>query len=265
MIPIKRVKRVSFSILSSKDIQEMAVMQVRSGEATENKIDTLYDLRMGTTSDDNHCQSCGLDVRSCPGHPGYVYLTRPVYNVLFLHQIAGILKSTCFRCGGILVPESKFPKLLAMVPELRLKKCEEWSKKITVCQHCSYDLLPVQYVKQEEYRIFYKTKEDAKLRELPAEYVLAQFHKLKQTDIKVLGFYPNHPKDFIFQNLYVPPPAIRPPIITMEGATMDDNLHKFLSLIVKKNKVLQTKDTGGISALVYPEKGFAEYYNDLAC
>src|SRR3989304_5644961 len=94
MIPIKRVKRVSFSILSSKDIQEMAVMQVRSGEATENKIDTLYDLRMGTTSDDNHCQSCGLDVRSCPGHPGYVYLTRPVYNVLFLHQIAGILKST---------------------------------------------------------------------------------------------------------------------------------------------------------------------------
>ena len=68
----------------------------------------LNDPRMGVTMKGLACQTCVGDIKSCPGHFGHIKLAEIVYHPEFLEAVYKILKSICFSCSKLLLPQDKF-------------------------------------------------------------------------------------------------------------------------------------------------------------
>ena len=90
---IYEIDKIHFGILSSKEIKDMAVVNVTNNKiCTEDGTGTIYDPRMGPTR--GACVQCGLDVTRCCGHMGYIELNRPIINPIYIQHVVLLLK--CF-------------------------------------------------------------------------------------------------------------------------------------------------------------------------
>ncbi|PON73285.1 RNA polymerase Rpb1, domain [Trema orientale] len=103
-----RIESVKFTVPSSKDIRDMAVVEVKRAKFLNG--DTCYpnglsDARMGPTHPSTACETCHMPSRFCPGHFGYIELAAPVYNVGYLSTILDVMKCICKVCFRILLVE----------------------------------------------------------------------------------------------------------------------------------------------------------------
>ena len=61
------------------------------------------------------CVTCGLEYMYCPGHLGHIKLPAPIYNPFTIKILFKLLKSKCFHCHELWIPEkSKFTIILEM-------------------------------------------------------------------------------------------------------------------------------------------------------
>ena len=105
-----RPRRLRFGILSSEEIERMAVCKVtetmlyyRGLPASAGPLDPL----MGTVDRRHLCATCQNDPSGCQGHPGYMSLAFPVYHIGFVDTVARILRVTCFCCSRIVVTDDE--------------------------------------------------------------------------------------------------------------------------------------------------------------
>ncbi|BDH78998.1 hypothetical protein MTTB_03770 [Methanothermobacter tenebrarum] len=108
---LKKISKINFGLLSPDEIRKMSVAQIitpdtydEDGYPIENG---LMDRRLGVIDPGLRCKTCGAKGGDCPGHFGHINLARPVIHVGFADTIHKILRSTCRKCGRILLGDDE--------------------------------------------------------------------------------------------------------------------------------------------------------------
>lgn len=129
----KSIVGVGFGFLHDDEIKKLSVKQITNSSTYDSLkqpvIGGLYDRAMGPTDYlDSNCETCGLDERDCPGHPGHIQLGVPCYNIFLLDQLLKLLNCKCWNCHHLRVSplkkKSVFAQLLYLDAGLMLKARE---------------------------------------------------------------------------------------------------------------------------------------------
>ena len=244
---VHNIKNIEFGILSAEDIKKLAVCKIDSSKISGHG--SVYDERMGCSTDTNEkCVTCGLK-KECWGHFGYIELVEPILHPMYYKMISTFLKCFCKQCHRLLVSEEQLEisNLLKLKGEKRFNKILEKLEKIDICNCCN----------SPQPKIIYKTKDmiismEYKEKKLGAnskidivlntEDIKKIFDNVSDRDVKLLGFNPKriHPKSLILTVLPVIPPCSRPYVVA-DGNICDDDLTYQIIEIVKINNQLLNK------------------------
>ena len=97
----EKISAIGFKMLSPQMIKKMGVVKIVTPElydADGYPIDSsLMDLKMGVIDPGLRCRTCGSKVRDCPGHFGYITLSKPVLNILYVDQLFNIMTGNDFK------------------------------------------------------------------------------------------------------------------------------------------------------------------------
>lgn len=214
----------------------------------------VLDHRMGISSKDSKCETCGKGLPDCVGHYGYIDLELPVFHVGYFRSIITILQTICKTCARVLLSledrwsfqESlKRPQLPYLQKKALRKRIIDKCKKIAVCPYCkaknglvkkcgmlkiSHDKF--KFIKKADtsladyLRDFNEATQHNKEMEplinksaqeiLNPLIVLDLFRRIPNEDIAFLLMNPDtgHPKDMILTRIPVPPLCIRPSVVS---------------------------------------------------
>ena len=87
----------------------------------------LMDPRLGVIDPGLKCRTCGSKGGECQGHFGHINFARPVIHVGFADTIHKILRSTCRKCGRVLLNDTEKLAFQDKLEE-RLENGEDISK-----------------------------------------------------------------------------------------------------------------------------------------
>ena len=95
---VRTLTQVCFGMQNPQQVQQCAHMQVvaknlynqDSGRSAVTH--GALDKRMGTSSKDANCATCGEGLSDCIGHFGYIDLELPVYHVGYFRSIIQVLQ-----------------------------------------------------------------------------------------------------------------------------------------------------------------------------
>ncbi len=233
---VGKVDSIKFEIMSPYMIKKMAAVKIEKPELYDPDgypIDGgLMDLRLGVIDPGLRCKTCGGKMGTCPGHFGYLELTKPVIHPLFAKKIYQILKVTCPVCGRVMTSDENIAKKKPMLNKL-------YKSAPKVCPHCGAKVPDIKFQKPT---IFY---EDGK--ELNPEQIRERLEKIPDSDLPVLGIS-TRPEYMVLTVLPIPPVTVRPSIVLETGERSEDDLtHKLIDIVrindrLKKNIELGAPD-----------------------
>ncbi|KAI5136308.1 DNA-directed RNA polymerase III subunit RPC1 [Nematocida ausubeli] len=147
----REISRIKFEILTEREIRNMSVLAVTSRDlySSENKAPATtgpLDLRLGPSTKDATCSTCGEKMAECVGHFGHIDLALPVYHPGLLKNTHKILQSVCKQCSALLLPDETQAQLLIKLKARKgnrtleqrvIKKVFDEAKKAVECFQCS--------------------------------------------------------------------------------------------------------------------------------
>ncbi len=148
---LKKISKIEFGLLSPDEIRKMSVAQIitpdtydEDGYPIENG---LMDRRLGVIDPGLKCKTCGAKGGDCPGHFGHINFARPVIHVGFADTIHKILRSTCRKCGRILLDDNEIEEYTSLFQEAmeREENLTDIIKEVydvarrERCPHCDED------------------------------------------------------------------------------------------------------------------------------
>ncbi len=255
----KKVGAITFGIMSPKFIKGMASAKIVTPELYDKEgypVDGgLMDVRLGVIDPGLKCKTCGLKLKECPGHFGYIEVARPVVHIKFVELALDLLRLTCRDCGRILIPETKIQEVKDELDKISefgtdterrnyLKEMIATMKTVTKCPHCS---AKQQKIKLEKPTTFL---EDEK-RISPIE-IRTRFEKISNEDLTVIGINPTtaRPEWTILTVLPIPPVTMRPSITLESGERSEDDLTHKLGDIVRINQRLFENINAGAPEII---------------
>lgn len=263
-IPIyKKVKSISFGIISPKLIKKMASVKIVTPELYDKEgypVDGgLMDIRMGVIDPGLKCKTCGSKLKECIGHFGYIELARPVIHINFTKIILDTLRNTCRECGKVLVNKKKGEPIITLVVETSPSSDEEVktegaaaapssagpkAKAVMKCPHCQAKQFKIQIEKPTTY------VEDGK-RISPIE-IRTRLERISDKDLERLGMNPLivRPEWLVLTLLAIPPVTIRPSITLESGERSEDDLTHKLGDIVRINQRLFENINAGAPEII---------------
>jgi DNA-directed RNA polymerase II subunit RPB1 len=261
---IDSVKGIRFCILSPDEIKRMSVCEVTTSQTYDLKepiVNGLYDARMGVLEHNKLCQTCLQKNTFCPGHFGHINLAKPVFYIQFFDTVKKLLKCVCWRCSKLLLdPDSEQVKAILNKKYSRQKRWELISKLCQKVKRCGQEnpdgcgaKQPDKITKGPILKIVMEWKdlevanEKMKKQEYNAEEVLRILKRVSDKDAEVMGFSRkfNRPEWMICTVLPVPPPAVRPSIMTETGQRSEDDLtHKLFDIVKANNDILKKIQKG---------------------
>lgn len=235
------IRRLSFHILTPDQIKRLGVVNVNT--KTLYDVDSRrpnpngpLDLRLGVSTKEGVCQTCGEGLQSCAGHFGYIDLTLPVYHIGFLKHTINVLNCICKSCGALLLG---FNRKLSHAGSIQVEAVRAECKKARHCPHCRR---PNGVVKKNiGFRVFHelKTGKDAAIvTEINPQTCLNIFKMINEDELAYLGLK-SSPTNFIIERMLVPPSCIRPSVDMQEEGFNEDDLTVKLSEIINTNKILE--------------------------
>ncbi|KAI5188668.1 DNA-directed RNA polymerase II subunit RPB1 [Nematocida sp. AWRm77] len=269
-IPMRKVESIEFGILSPEDIVGISVCKVEHPETMENGVPKeggLIDLRLGTSERGFLCSTCGHRSDACPGHFGYIELTKPVFHIGFLGKVKKVLESVCFFCSKLRINKNQLGSPKPRTQKERKRRLNQvWAlaKNKGVCLGEVVTLggdsadervrtgcenkQPT--IRKEGLHLlaFQRGEESAEGKTvLGADKALEILRRISDEDIEALGFdlEKARPEWMIVQMLPVPPPQVRPSIV-MEGSLRceDDLTHKLADIIKASNNLRRYEQEG---------------------
>jgi len=260
----KKLSNIYYSVLSPKKVRELAVVKIISPDLYDQDgfpvEGGIFDPRMGVIDPGLTCKTCGKKFDECPGHFGYIELTRPVIHPFYAKKIYDILSSTCPKCGRVVLSDKKLKEIKERVENLSLEEREEalkeiWSalRKIKKCPHCGaekpivvfekpYYFYYIEEVEDEENK---KNKKEIKHKLDPIR-IRNWLENVKDEELWFFAINPEiRPEWFVLTNLLVPPPQVRPSIILETGERSEDDLtHKLVDIVRVNQKLLEYINAG---------------------
>jgi len=245
---IKRINKVSYSVLSPKEISKQSVVKVITPEIYDKYgfpvEGGLMDLRMGVIEPGLGCKTCGQSYKNCEGHFGYLSLARPILNINFIDDIYMTLRCTCQGCHRIMVPEDKLEELNAehekqkieLGPEKFIKYQSKFLlalSKVKTCPHCEEKQ---EAIKLDKSSVFVFTQGEKK-RLLTTE-IRFRFENIPDSDLALLRMKACRPEWLLLTNLPIPPVSMRSTITLQSGQRSEDDLTHKLTDIIRTNQRL---------------------------
>ncbi|KAA6385603.1 MAG: putative DNA-directed RNA polymerase III subunit C1, partial [Streblomastix strix] len=143
--------RIQFGMLSGEEI-----VRASSAKITQHNLYQYsnhipldggpLDRRLGLSSKDGYCSTCGEQLSECVGHFGFLKLTLPVFHIGFFRVILTTLQCMCKYCGRVMmkdfVERDRIVSLLQSgnIESMRrnqiVKKNIEQAKKMHKCSYC---------------------------------------------------------------------------------------------------------------------------------
>ncbi len=278
------IDRIDFTVLGNHEIKKMSVLGKDTPglvvpdlyDNTEPKKGGLIDQRLGVTSNELECSTCGLSTNYCVGHFGHMDLAEPVFHMGFYDYVISILRCVCIRCSKLLVykNEQEIMELLkAKSGKNRLNEIKNLVKNVSYCQKAFYGCgAPVPKVKADkkktsmeinivaEFLIGNPTEEDQEKK--PVKEILTPslvyniLKNISDTDCLIMGINPklNRPEDLIHTIFPVPPVQVRPSVRGdfMASTTREDHLTIILSYILKANiRITKNKENLNENTIKY--------------
>ncbi|MFP4523311.1 MAG: DNA-directed RNA polymerase subunit A' [Candidatus Nanoarchaeia archaeon] len=255
----KKVDSIAFGLMSSKFIKDTASAKIVTPELYDKEgypVDGgLMDVRMGVIDPGLKCKTCGLRLKECPGHFGFIELARPVVHIKFVSLVLDLLRLTCRDCGRVLVPQSKIDEIKEDLEQISkfgsdaqrrnfLKEFIAKTRTITKCPHCSAKQFKIKLEKPSTF-----IEEEKRLS--PIE-VRTRFEKIPDDDLEVLGvnFSVARPEWTILTVLPIPPVTMRPSITLESGERSEDDLTHKLGDIVRINQRLFENINAGAPEII---------------
>lgn len=238
---VGEINSIEFGILSADDILAMSVVEVNSSKLVGPN--SIYDEKMGKSTDLGNCESCGLTVKNCPGHFGHINLARPILHPLFQKTIMSYLKCMCLDCKKLLIDDEtlRLHNITKYKNESRFKKILEYTDKINICKHCIKIIPKITYSKDDDVinATYLLDKKEKKVETLTVEKIKDLFDSISDDNAYLFGIDPQmvHPKNLILTVLPVLPPACRP-CLSVDGNMSDDDLTNQYNEIIKLNNNL---------------------------
>lgn len=235
------------------------------------------------------CGTCGKGLAGCAGHFGYIDLELPVYHVGYFNATLTVLQSICKSCSRVLLNDKQRKKYSSKLKSNQLPYLTKKSlkrliladcKKVSTCQFCNEKNGVVKKcgllkISHEKYR---SAKKDSPLiNEEMAAFDSAVTHNreldslrssglvkvfspldvqrllegIPDEDVQFLLMNPEHghPKDMILNRIAVPPPCIRPSVVSdLKPGTNEDGLTVRLGDVVAVNDAIAAGRAKGEAA-----------------
>ena len=263
------VQFIQFSLLTGHQWEEYGVCEITkpNTHGIGDLTNTVYDERMGVLEVNKECYTCGYDSSVCPGHPGYIKLVVPIFNIKLISTVQNVIKCVCVECGALRIPTDLLgmKNILTLKGSSRLKALIKICKKAKRCPECQH-MLPVS-LNKEGVECVYRTEHGEQTVTKSPEEILKLFEKITETSGKVMGFngnlapnrlyqhkfalvgdktyvehrHRNYLDSLIFTVLPVIPPFARTWVIR-NGVKSDDDLTEKYNTIVKLNQRLYDQE-----------------------
>jgi DNA-directed RNA polymerase subunit A' len=214
----------------------------------------LMDPRLGVVDPGLRCRTCGMRAGQCPGHFGRIELARPVIHVGYVGIIYNCLRSTCRKCGRILLPEDKLEDYRKKVEEARATGRSWWIYSKTIirraykakeCPHCGEEQQKIRLEKPTSFR-------EGKNQLMPSD-VRERLERITDDDAVLLGINPKVAKLewMVLTVLPVPPVTVRPSITLETGVRSEDDLtHKLVDVIRINQRLSENIEAGAPHLIV---------------
>jgi len=255
----KKIGEIQFKLFSPQMIKKMAVIKVVTPELYDKEgypVDGgLMDIRMGVIDPGLTCKTCGLKLKECLGHPGYLELARPVLHINFIPIFLQFLRSTCRDCGRILASPKEIAtqkRVLTIIQKDRGLKEKGAAinaflakvKKNSKCPHCSARQVAMSLEKPSRFM-------EGDKRVFPIE-IRSRLEKIPDEDLELFGMNPKaaRPEWMVITTLSVPPVSMRPSITLQSGERSEDDLTHKMSDIVRINQRLFENINAGAPEII---------------
>ncbi|MEM1711465.1 MAG: DNA-directed RNA polymerase subunit A'/A'', partial [Nitrososphaerota archaeon] len=263
---------VKFGILSPEMIRKMSVAEISNPDTYDEDgmpIPTgVMDPRLGTLEPGQRCKTCGNTYLGCPGHFGHIELPVPVIHVGFVKHIHLLLRATCRSCGRLRIPESEMEKLREELEELRKlgKVPEEFYYRVAqraisnqTCPYCDEK----QYRIELEKPVTFIEVMNSERRRLTPQMVRARLERIRDDDLRLLGFDPEvaRPEWMVLTVLPVPPVYVRPSITLESGFRSEDDLtHKLVDILRVVQRLRENINAGSPSPVIAELADLLQYH-----
>jgi DNA-directed RNA polymerase beta' subunit len=235
-IPLSSIESLQFSFISTEEILEWSVLEITSIKLSGNN--SVYDLRMGPTSQNEECATCKSKWKVCPGHFGHIPLPEKVPHPLRIKNIEQYLSLFCFDCNRLVISQKKMMlfEMYKHMGENRLKAMlRERKDNITTCPHCDRTLPTI--VVNEDFK-FEKHFRDKKF-PIDVKDMDELFANIPPCDVAELGLDETavHPSNLLMGAVLVMPPCARTFIKGMNGMNQHDDLtSNYIEIVKQVNK-----------------------------
>ena len=131
------VQHVEFGIMSPDIVRKMSVCNVYQPMMYEKglpRLNSVLDLRMGSTDRRFRCSTCKHSVGVCNGHFGHIELNQPMYSPVYLDIVLKTVRCVCFWCSRILSTVERGGN--GNLTSKRLSAISTRNRSVTKCPHC---------------------------------------------------------------------------------------------------------------------------------
>lgn len=253
----KRITKIRFGLLSPAEIRKMSVTKIITADTYDDDgypIDMgLMDPRLGVIDPGLRCRTCGGRPGECPGHFGHIELAAPVIHVGFARLIRKILRTTCKKCGRLLLEDKMKTAYINQIELNRrlgqpiddIVKNVFKDAKAGTCPYCGEEQKEIKFEKPTGY-----IEDGHKL--MPTD-VRDRLEMIPDEDIKVFGMDPKNarPEWMVLTVLPVPPVTVRPSITLESGQRSEDDLtHKLVDIIRINQRFQENRDAGAPQLII---------------
>lgn len=243
MAKTSEITGVQYTVLSPEEIRGMSVCEITSTalKSASNKRslkNSLFDLRMGPSSDDERCATCKGNRVDCPGHFGHIELPILVINPAMSTHVINMLQCVCYdeTCAlPIIAPENYDMQTLSPNPLKKIAEMATLAKTIrNKCINQHYQPLYV----LDDYKVIKKLRNPEKTTKVKdVEMTAAQVYRIlasiddETIDLWGINSKQFHPRNMVLQALPVVPPAVRPHVVTGTTIALDDLVYIYNDIL----------------------------------
>lgn len=248
---------ITFGVKSPEEILAQSVCEVTENTIYNKNVprsEAMNDTRMGTVDRRLICGTCGHKVEKCNGHTAHINLPVPLYNVGFMDTVIRVLRSVCYFCSSLLVPQQKLnlAEFQNKQDAARFDYVTGIAKDYKSCYSChgpmpTYKRKGLDIIRTWNENVTFADVYESQLAEriFTAGLVREILEGISDADCAMMGINIKYvrPEYYITTVLLVPPPAIRPAIMITEGskAKGQDDLTRKLQDILKKSFVVKNE------------------------
>jgi len=228
-----KISKIEFSILDPETIRKMSFAKISKIDIYDEEgypiEGGVMDPRLGTIEPGIRCRTCGANIGECPGHFGSLELVKPVIHPHYVKFIHLLLKTTCRKCGRLLIDEETRKK-----GKISWKELEKVALK--KCPHCKTEQKEIKFIKP------YTFVEGSKV--LNASDIRERLERIPEEDLKILGLK-IRPEWLIITVLPIPPVTLRPSITLETGERSEDDLtHKLVEIVRINDRFRENMELG---------------------